>query len=181
MGLSKSSRFHFTHLRFPATTYCHHFVLQHTNTSNNGSRPRWTRRWRYGHGSNLFYAHAVVCTNLKHPYPCTDCPRRNTQIEDTCIVFRQWHISSHFIFVLSFIAIILISLGYEYLRAYQRSVDRRIAQALSRGKGRDRSAVSGRSSPELHSSDVEDAGLLSGRRKKLSYWYVLSLATKTFA
>jgi copper transporter 1 len=66
----------------------------------------------------------------------------NTQIEDTCIVFRQWHISSHFIFALSFIAIILISLGYEYLRAYQRSVDRRIAQALSRGKGRDRSAPS---------------------------------------
>ena len=40
--------------------------------------------------------------------------------------------------------------------------------------------MSGRSSPELHSSDVED-GLLSGRRKKLSYWYVLSLAAKTFA
>jgi copper transporter 1 len=106
---------------------------------------------------------------------------RNTQIEDTCIVFRQWHISSHFIFALSFIAIILISLGYEYLRAYQRSVDRRIAQALSRGKGRDRSAVSGRSSPELHSSDVEDAGLLSGRRKKPSYWYALTLAAKAFA
>ena len=43
------------------------------------------------------------------------------------------------------------------------------------------SAVSGRSSPELHSSDIEDAGLLSGRHKKLSYWYVLSLAVKTFA
>ncbi|KAI0000474.1 Ctr copper transporter family-domain-containing protein [Russula vinacea] len=74
----------------------------------------------------------------------------NTQIEDTCIVFRQWHISSHFIFVLSFIAIILISLGYEYLRAYQRSVDRRIAQALSRGKGRDRSAVTSQEAFILH-------------------------------
>jgi len=93
----------------------------------------------------------------------------NTQIEDTCIVFRQWHISSHFVFALSFIAIIFISLGYEYIRAYQRSVDRRIAQALSRGKGRDKSAVSGRSSPEPYSSDVEDAGLLSGRPKKVSF------------
>jgi len=92
----------------------------------------------------------------------------NTQIEDTCIVFRQWHISSRFVFALSFIAIIFISLGYEYLRAYQSSVDRRIALALSRGKGRDRSAVSGRSSPELSGAEVESAGLLSGRRKKHS-------------
>ncbi|KAI0283685.1 Ctr copper transporter family-domain-containing protein [Russula aff. rugulosa BPL654] len=94
----------------------------------------------------------------------------NTQIEDTCIVFRQWHISSHFVFALSFIAIIFISLGYEYIRAYQRSVDRRIALALSRGKGRDKDVVSGRNSPSelLSGADVEDAGLLSGRRKKLS-------------
>jgi copper transporter 1 len=103
-------------------------------------------------------------------------PRRNTQIEDTCIVFKQWHISSRFVFALSFIAIIFISLGYEYLRAYQRSVDRRIALALSRGKGRDKGVVSGRSSPsELSGADVEDAGLLSGRRKKLSSWYALTL------
>lgn len=94
----------------------------------------------------------------------------NTQIEDTCIVFKQWHISSRFVFVLSFITIVFISLGYEYLRAYQRSVDRRIALALSRGRGRDKGVVvSGRSSPsELSGADVEDAGLLSGRRKKLS-------------
>jgi solute carrier family 31 (copper transporter), member 1 len=99
----------------------------------------------------------------------TYLPHRNTQIKDTCIVFRQWHISSHFVFVLSFIAIIFISLGYEYLRAYQRSVDRRIVLALSRGKGRDKGVASGRSSPsELSGADVEDAGLLSGRRKKLS-------------
>ncbi|KAI0266656.1 copper transporter [Gloeopeniophorella convolvens] len=90
----------------------------------------------------------------------------NTQIEDTCIVFKQWHISSRFVFALSFLAIILISLGYEYLRAYQRAVDRRIALALSRGKGRDKSSVSGRSTPELSGPDVEEAGLLSGRVRK---------------
>jgi hypothetical protein len=95
--------------------------------------------------------------------------RRNTQIKDTCIIFKQWHISSRFVFALSFVAIIFISLGYEYLRAYQRSVDRRIALALSRGKGR---VASGRNSPsELSGADVEDAGLLSGRRKKLSSRY----------
>ncbi|KAA1472832.1 Ctr-domain-containing protein [Dentipellis sp. KUC8613] len=62
----------------------------------------------------------------------------NTQIVDTCVVFQQWHISSKFTFALSFFAIIAISVGYEWLRAYQRSVDERIALALSRGKGRDR-------------------------------------------
>lgn len=106
-----------------------------------------------------------------HPTKPRYRPCRNTQIEDTCIVFKQWHISSHFVFALSFVAIIFISLGYEYLRAYQRSVDRRIALALSRGKGRDKGAVSGRNSPELSGADVEDAGLLSGRAK-LSSWYV---------
>ncbi|KAI9455865.1 copper transporter, partial [Russula earlei] len=92
----------------------------------------------------------------------------NTQIEDTCIVFRQWHISSRFVFTLSFLAIILISLGYEYLRAYQRTVDRRIALALSFAKGRGKDSVSGRSTPELSGPDVEVAGLLSGRPKKPS-------------
>jgi len=92
----------------------------------------------------------------------------NTQIEDTCIVFKQWHISSRFVFALSFLAIIIISLGYEYLRAYQRSVDRRIALALSSAKGRGKGPVSGRSTPELSGPDVEVAGLLSGRPKKYS-------------
>ena len=113
-------------------------------------------------------------SSLLLPSRPTDDPRRNTQIEDTCIVFRQWHISSRFVFALSFIAIIFISLGYEYLRAYQRSVDRRIALVLSRGKGRYKGVVSGRSSPELSGADIEDAGLLSGRRKKLSNWYALT-------
>ncbi|KAI0001367.1 Ctr-domain-containing protein [Russula compacta] len=92
----------------------------------------------------------------------------NTQIVDTCIVFKQWHISSRFTFALSFVVIIFISVGYEYLRAYQRTVDRHIALALCRGKGRDKSPVSGRNSPELSGPDVEEAGLLSGRPKKLS-------------
>jgi copper transporter 1 len=93
---------------------------------------------------------------------------RNTQIEDTCIVFRRWHISSRFVFALSFLAIIGISLGYEYVRAYQRSVDRRIALALCRDKARGKSAVSGRASPELSGPEIESAGLLSGRPKKPS-------------
>jgi hypothetical protein len=111
------------------------------------------------------------CLSYTHTHP--HYHHRNTQIEDTCIVFKQWHISSRFVFALSFLAIIFISLGYEYLRAYQRSLDWRIAQALSRGKGRDKASVSGRSSPELSGQDFEAAGLLSGRPKKLAIGYVL--------
>jgi copper transporter 1 len=91
----------------------------------------------------------------------------NTQIVDTCIVFKQWHISSRFFFALSFFAIILISLGYEYLREYQRMVDRGIALALSR-KARGKGSVSGRSTPEQSGPEVEEAGLLSGRSPKIS-------------
>ncbi|KAI9456571.1 copper transporter [Lactarius psammicola] len=89
----------------------------------------------------------------------------NTQIEDTCIVFKQWHISSRFVFALSFLAIIVISLGYEYLREYQRMVDRRIALALSRSRARGKGSVSGRSTPEQSGPEVEEAGLLSGSLK----------------
>jgi copper transporter 1 len=100
---------------------------------------------------------------------------RNTQIEDTCIVFRQWHISSSFVFAISCLVVIFISLGYEYIRAYQRNVDRRIALALCRGKARGSGAVSGRTSPGPSGEDVEGAGLLSGSPKKLSALYVSAL------
>ena len=41
--------------------------------------------------------------------------------------------------------------------------------------------MSGRSSPpELSGEDVEDAGLLSGRRKKLLSWYAPHITSHTF-
>lgn len=58
----------------------------------------------------------------------------------------------------------IVALGvlYEYLREIQKGVDRRIAEAL-RGAGKEIGSGrrSGSSSPV---SEVEDAGLLSGRR-----------------
>jgi hypothetical protein len=123
----------------------------------------------------VLYAHALVRSERLCAARCIYGPyHRNTQIEDTCIVFKQWHISSHFIFALSFLAIILISLGYEYLREYQRLLDRRIALALSRSKARGKGSVSGRSTPEQSGPEVEEAGLLSGKLK-VSNWYALVL------
>ncbi|KAF7376415.1 FAD-binding FR-type domain-containing protein [Mycena sanguinolenta] len=86
----------------------------------------------------------------------------NTQIIDTCIVFKSWHVTSNAYFFGSCIAIVCLGVFYEYLRAFSKSVDTRIAISLiASGKGKKRSASgtrSGRSSPD------EDAGLLTGRR-----------------
>jgi len=86
----------------------------------------------------------------------------NTNILDTCIVFPWWHVRSNAFFVGSCFAIVFLGVFYEYLRAFSKSVDKRIASALvASGKGKKRSASetrSGRSSPD------EDAGLLTGRR-----------------
>ena len=93
----------------------------------------------------------------------------NTQIEDTCIVFRSWHISTTSAFVFSCLVVVGLGVLYEYLRVAQRNVDRRIAATLSaQGKGKAAAGgvgggggveVSGRDSPEI---DSEEAGLLTG-------------------
>ena len=79
----------------------------------------------------------------------------NTQIEDTCIVFRSWHISGTAAFAFSCLVVVGLGVLYEYLRVAQRGVDRRIAATLSaQGKGKAAAAragasVSGRDSPEM--------------------------------
>jgi len=97
-----------------------------------------------------------------HEMPAVKCAMNmlwNTQIVDTCIVFRSWHVSSTASLIGSCIAIMALGVFYEYLRAFQKSLDTRIALALvASGKGKAR-GPSGRSSP----SD-EDAGLLTGRK-----------------
>ncbi|KAJ7629882.1 Ctr copper transporter [Mycena rosella] len=87
----------------------------------------------------------------------------NTQIVNTCIVFRSWHVSSTASLIGSCIAIMALGVFYEYLRAFQKSLDTRIALALvASGKGKTRAASrSGRSTP---GAGREEAGLLTGRR-----------------
>jgi len=98
---------------------------------------------------------------MDHSAPMVKCSMNmlwNTQIVDTCIVFRSWHVSSTASLIGSCIAIMALGVFYEYLRAFSKSLDTRIALSLvASGKGKRTS--SGRSSP----SD-EDAGLLTGRR-----------------
>ncbi|KAI0084874.1 Ctr copper transporter [Irpex rosettiformis] len=90
---------------------------------------------------------------------CTMNMLWNTQIQDTCIVFRSWHISSTQSFIFSCLVIVALGVLYEWLREAQKIADRKIAATLSaQGKGKAR--VSGRTSPEDH----EEAGLLTGLR-----------------
>jgi len=83
----------------------------------------------------------------------------NTQIIDTCVVFRSWHVHTHAQFVLSFAAIVLLSVLFEYLRLFQRDVDVRIKERVNRKRAAS-PAVSGRTTPERG----EDVGLLHGTR-----------------
>ncbi|KAK7692368.1 hypothetical protein QCA50_003993 [Cerrena zonata] len=105
-----------------------------------------------------------------HDMPMQKCSMNmlwNTQIENTCIVFRSWHISSNTAFVFSCFAIVVLGILYEWLRQAQGQFDVKIAATLSaQGKGKAaaaRSGVSGsgRSTPEV---DSEEAGLLTGVR-----------------
>lgn len=84
----------------------------------------------------------------------------NTQIENTCIVFRSWHIANTTQFVLSCFAIVALGVFYEYLRVAQKKLDVKIAATLS-AQGKGKGTVSGRSSPGIES---EEAGLLTGSR-----------------
>ncbi|KAJ6587209.1 Ctr copper transporter family-domain-containing protein [Mycena vulgaris] len=114
------------------------------------------------HGHMDHSAHSGHETPATAVVKCSMNMLWNTQIVDTCIVFRSWHVSSTASLIGSCIAIMALGVFYEYLRAFQKSLDTRIALALvASGKGKARASSgsrSGRSSPD------EDAGLLTGRR-----------------
>jgi len=96
------------------------------------------------------------------PHMCSMNMLWNTQIIDTCVVFRSWHIHSSAQFVLSFAALVVLSVLYEYLRLFQRNVDARIKEKVNKGKRAASPVASGRSTPE----GGEDTGLLNGRRAR---------------
>lgn len=87
----------------------------------------------------------------------------NTQIEDTCVVFESWHISSRTALFISCVVIIGLGVLHEYLRLLQHRFDQHVALVVSKGKitvpasGRS----SGRSTPERGGEDVS---LLNGRK-----------------
>ncbi|KAF8325246.1 uncharacterized protein EI90DRAFT_3238319 [Cantharellus anzutake] len=53
-----------------------------------------------------------------------------TNIVDTCVVFRSWHIRTQFGFFLSFVVIVLLGVLYERLRNDQRLLDVKISAEI---------------------------------------------------
>ncbi|KAF5328814.1 hypothetical protein D9619_011640 [Psilocybe cf. subviscida] len=101
----------------------------------------------------------------------------NTEIVDTCIVFRSWHISTRAAFVWSCLAIVALGIFYEYLRVFQRKLDHHIALSLSTGgaKGKGRARSTGRTGSislgpgeSEGNAGLEESGLLSGGSKWLN-------------
>ncbi|KAF8187493.1 copper transporter [Pholiota molesta] len=100
----------------------------------------------------------------------------NTDIIDTCVVFRSWHIRTHTGFLWSCAAVVALGVLYEYLRVFQRKLDHHIALSLAKGKGRGRAARSGsrgRTAGAVGAAGVtgdgiegneEELGLLTGSR-----------------
>ncbi|RCH82281.1 hypothetical protein CU098_009099, partial [Rhizopus stolonifer] len=53
----------------------------------------------------------------------------NWQVENTCVVFRWWHISGPFTMFLSCLAIFLIGAAYEWMRVYSIRLDQQWKEA----------------------------------------------------
>ncbi|KAF8893415.1 Ctr copper transporter [Infundibulicybe gibba] len=88
----------------------------------------------------------------------------NTQIIDTCIVFKSWHIGSNFTFVVSCLAIVALGVFYEYLCSLQKRVDRIVAFSLSSKDKARMPASRNRSGASTPDGDLEEFGLLTGLR-----------------
>ncbi|KAJ6605130.1 Ctr copper transporter [Mycena sp. CBHHK59/15] len=71
---------------------------------------------------------------MDHHMPMTRCSMNmlwNTQIVDTCIVFRSWHVSSTVAFLFSCAVIMGFGVLYEGLRVLQKKLDTRVALELA--------------------------------------------------
>ncbi|KXN90785.1 Copper transport protein ctr6 [Leucoagaricus sp. SymC.cos] len=105
--------------------------------------------------------------DMPMPGQCTMDMLWNTNVIDTCIVFRSWHITSTTAFVFSFFVVVALGVLYEYLRNFCRRFDQNLAESL-RGKGKARIRLpSTNTSPERNDGNAEP-GLANGRRSKLS-------------
>ncbi|KAJ7485889.1 Ctr copper transporter [Mycena latifolia] len=75
---------------------------------------------------------------MDHHAPIPRCSMNmlwNTQIVDTCIVFRSWHVGSTTTFIVSCAIITALGILYEALRVLQKNVDARLALELINAPG----------------------------------------------
>lgn len=50
--------------------------------------------------------------------------------KNLCLIFRQWHVRSLPSLIFSLLAVILIAMGYEALRAYSRQYEASLAKQV---------------------------------------------------
>lgn len=116
-----------------------------------------------------------------HEMPTRSCSMHmlwNTQIEDTCIVFSSWHITSTHAFVFSCLAIVALGVFYEWLREAQKIMDRRIAATLSAsGKGKGRSGGTVGSGTVVPPYMRASRAILYGSQVFLSFFLMLVFMT----
>lgn len=43
--------------------------------------------------------------------------------KNLCVVFKWWHVRSQFDFILTFVAVVLLGMGYEYIKSLASKVD----------------------------------------------------------
>ncbi|ORY34348.1 Ctr copper transporter family-domain-containing protein [Naematelia encephala] len=110
----------------------------------------------------------------------------NSQVADTCVVFRSWHISGWVTMSLSCILVALISIFYAYLIHLVRNYDRRIAYSLyvdsrastSSGSGRRETLIppipTGYSA--IETGAAKNVGVYVDQELNLGYLHSLSLS-----
>lgn len=78
----------------------------------------------------------------------------NWQIENTCIVFRWWHIKGPIGFFFSCLAIFAIAAGYEWIRAYSNVLDARWQQELAQQAAEEEEAAAAQEEEEQTSQHI---------------------------
>lgn len=97
-------------------------------------------------------------------HECTMDMLWNTNIIDTCIVFRSWHITSNAAFFFSFFLVVALGVSYEYLRIFCHRFDQNLVVSLTEKTKAPIRLPSTRSSPER-----DDSHSVSGRQPRFSF------------
>ncbi|KZV93416.1 Ctr-domain-containing protein [Exidia glandulosa HHB12029] len=114
----------------------------------------------HSHHHHHDHSAAAAAADALIPGRCSMNMLWNTQIIDTCIVFREWHIRSQTGFLFALVVITGLGVLYEYLRIVQANYDRKVAVKLAVAKGKTVAP------PSIHLNS-EEAPLLSGSSPSL--------------
>jgi len=74
--------------------------------------------------------------------------------ENLCLVFRWWHVSGTLTLILSLLAVVALSAGYEYLRAFTRCFEARVDTLQQSTNQETSSLISGSTPPPQTSNGV---------------------------